>query len=123
VSSSYQPHPQLLGLIELDQAGTVLYARLEKDDVRRDLSGLNFFSEVAPFSNVEEFRRRIDEFTSGCEQANRFNFTCNFDDGEVRVRVLVARMGQRTGGERAKSILVHIRRSNENDLRRAGALQ
>jgi hypothetical protein len=46
VSELYQP--QLLGLVELDAAGTVLYARLEKDDVRRDLSGLNFFSQVAP---------------------------------------------------------------------------
>ncbi|HVF48935.1 MAG TPA: hypothetical protein VNA19_02535 [Pyrinomonadaceae bacterium] len=46
MSELYQP--QLLGLVELDAAGTVLYARLEKDDVRRDLSGLNFFSQVAP---------------------------------------------------------------------------
>jgi hypothetical protein len=117
VSDSYQPHPQLLGLVELDQAGTVLYARLEKDDVRRDLSGLNFFSEVAPFSNVEEFRRRLDEFKSGREQADSFKFTCNFDDGEVLVRVLIARISESTNGERIKSILVHIRQSNENDIR------
>jgi hypothetical protein len=118
LSNAYQPHPQLLGLIELDQAGMVLYARLEKDDVRRDLSGLNFFSEVAPFSNVEEFRRRINVFTSGREQADSFNFTCNFGDGEVLVRVLVARVRERTNGKRTKSILVHIRRSHENDAGR-----
>lgn len=117
MSNAYQLHPQLLGLIELDQAGTVLYARLEKDDVRRDLSGLNFFSEVAPFSNVEEFRRRIDEFSSGREQADSFNFTCNFDDGEMLVRVLVSRIRERTNGRCTKSILVHIRLSNENDIR------
>jgi hypothetical protein len=120
VTDSYQPHPQLLGLVELDEAGTVLYARFENDDVRRDLSGLNFFSEVAPFKNVEEFRRRIDEFTSGRDQANSFNFTCDFDDGELPVRVLVARIGERKNGERAKSILIHIRRSLDehegNDL-------
>jgi len=117
VSDSYQPHPQLLGLVELDQAGTVLYARLEKDDVRRDLSGLNFFSEVAPFKNVEEFRRRVEEFTSGRDRANSFNFTCDFEDGEVSVRVLIARIRERTSGERAKSILIHIRQNYENDLR------
>lgn len=117
MSISYLPYPQLLGLVELDQAGTVLYARLENDDVRRDLSGLNFYSEVAPFRNVEEFRRRIDEFTSGRDQANSFNFTCDFDDGAVPVRVLVSHLRQRKNGERTKSILVHIRQSNENDTR------
>lgn len=117
MSTSFQPHPQLLGLVELDQSGTVLYARLEKDDVRRDLSGLNFFTEVAPFNNVEEFRRRLNEFTSGRDQANSFNFTCNFDDGVVPVRILVSRIRERTNGKCGKSILVHIRLSNENDIR------
>jgi hypothetical protein len=111
VINPYQPHPQLLGLVELDQAGTVLYARLEKDDVRRDLSGLNFFSEVAPFKNVAEFRQRLDDFTNGRDQANKFNFTCDFEDGEVSVRVLIARVSERTNGKRAESILVHIRQN------------
>jgi hypothetical protein len=103
-------HPQLLGLLELDPAGTVLYARLERD-VRRDMSGMNFFSEVAPFKNVEEFRRRLEEFSKGKEQANSFNFTCDFEDDTVPVRVLVARIRERSNSERTKSILVHIRQA------------
>lgn len=117
MSEPYQPHPQLLGLVELDAAGTVLYARLEKDDVRRDLRGLNFFSEVAPFKNVADFRQRIDDFANGREQANSFNFTCDFEDGEIPVRVLVTRIRERTKETHAHSILVHIRQSFENHLR------
>ncbi len=107
--------PQLLGLIEIDEAGTVLYARLEKDEQRRDLSGLNFFSQLLSFRNVEEFRRRLNEFASGADQANSFNFTCDFDDGPVPVRVLIARIREKANGERIKSFLVHIRESDEND--------
>lgn len=106
-------HPQLLGLIELDRTGTVLYARFEKEDVRRDLSGLNFFSEVAPFRNVEAFRRRLDEFVNGPDQANIFNFICDFTDGQVPVRVLIARISERTNGDLTESILIHIRHSHE----------
>jgi hypothetical protein len=102
-------HPQLLGLVELDRAGNVLYAKLERDQKRRDLNGLNFFSDVAPFNNVEEFRRRLDSFANGHELAQSFNFTCDFDDGSVPVKVLVARISERDNRGQVKSILVHIR--------------
>ena len=102
-------HPQLLGLVELDRAGTVLYARLERDAARRDLGGLNFFSEVAPFRNVTDFRRYVEDFANGVAPVNSFYFDCDFDDGVVPVRVLLTRVRERSNGERTKSILVHIR--------------
>jgi hypothetical protein len=89
----------------------VLYAKLERDERRRDLKGLNFFSDVAPFKNVEEFRRRLESFANGREQAKRFNFTCDFDDGSVPVKVLVARISEPGNKEQVKSILVHIRQA------------
>jgi hypothetical protein len=116
VNDHNSTHPQLLGLVEHDQAGTVLYARLERDATRHDLDGLNFFSEVAPFKNAEEFRRRLEDFERGREQANSFNFTCDFDDGSVPVRVLVARIRERSNGERTESILVHIRPQVEREI-------
>jgi len=109
--------PELTGLIEIDEVGTVLYARLENDNERRDLSGLNFFSQLLTFRNVEEFRRRLDEFSKGPDQANSFHFTCDFDDGPVPVRVLVARIRERTNDARTKSLLVHIRKIDEKDNR------
>ena len=106
-------HSQLLGLVELDQAGTVLYARLEKEPAQAhpDINGLNYFFDVIPFKNVKEFRRHIEDFRSGQSQANSFNFTCEFDDGHIPIRVLVARIRERSNGDRADSILVHIRQA------------
>jgi hypothetical protein len=42
---------------------------------------------------------------------NSFNFTWDFDDGHILVRVLVARIRERSNGDCTKSILVHIRRA------------
>ncbi|MDQ3754133.1 MAG: hypothetical protein M3371_05310 [Acidobacteriota bacterium] len=103
------PH-LLLGLIELDKAGTVLYSRLDKNGARPDINGQNFFSEVAPFNNVEDFRQLIDTFTQGPTQAHCLSFICEFNDCRVPVRVLLARICERSLPERpTKSILIHIR--------------
>ena len=52
---------KFFGLVELDADGTVLYSRIERDGDRHyppaNITGRNFFSEVAPFLNVENFRR------------------------------------------------------------------
>lgn len=79
-------HPELYGLVELNQEGTVLYSRLDDAGASSDINGRNFFSEVAPFKNVEAFRQLVSNFTSGRDQANNFNFMCDFDDMTVLVR-------------------------------------
>jgi hypothetical protein len=107
---------KLFGLYELDDAGLVLYSRIEADGsesgVRAvaDAAGQNYFDEVAPFENVDEFRLLIANFTRGHRLADSFNFTCRLDDGPLPVRVLLARIRERTNGEQLKSILVHIRK-------------
>ncbi|HYE16322.1 MAG TPA: hypothetical protein VD968_17925 [Pyrinomonadaceae bacterium] len=106
----------LLGLFELDDAGTVLYSRVEpagKGGARRDLSGLNFYEEVAPFSNVEEFRRRVTLFARGGGPVNRFNFDCLYDTGSLHVKVLLARVSERADRDRTKSVIVHIRECSQ----------
>ena len=107
---------KLFGLLELDVAGTVLYSRLEGDDKLHDpaanVAGLNFFSEVAPFLNVEEFQQRLDTFNRSSEQANSFAFSCAYEDGAVPVRVLLARIRERSNDYRTKSLLVHIKRAD-----------
>src|SRR5687768_18414193 len=58
------PRQKFFGLVELDPAGKVLYNRSETESgapagaAASDLTGLNFFTEVAPFRNVGEFRTR-----------------------------------------------------------------
>lgn len=104
------------GLIELDPAGTVLYSRVEADGSARgapapDLTGRNFYTEVAPFSNVAEFRQQLDIFRRGEQPACSLDFTCEYEDGPLTVRVLLARIRERSGGDATKSILVHIRKA------------
>jgi hypothetical protein len=117
---------KFFGLVELDDAGTVLYSRVERDGVgsssssngrgdlpAADLRGRNFYREVAPFENVEEFHRCLDSFRLSSQQANSITFTCQYEDGPVRVKILLARVRERSSrddGEVTKSVLVHIRK-------------
>ena len=103
-----------LGLVELDHAGTVLYSRLDGDGggaARLNICGSNYYTQVAPFENVAEFRERLRQFAAGDNPAESFIFDCRCHGGAiVTVRVLLARMRQRADGSRVESVLVHIRK-------------
>ena len=103
-----------LGIVELDHAGTVLYSRLDGDAGKAaaaDICGSNYYTEVAPFANVAEFRERLSRFAAGGSAAESFTFDCRCHDGRVvPVRVLLARMRQRADGSRTESVLMHIRK-------------
>ena len=107
---------KLFGLLELDAAGTVLYSMLEGDHdldgSAAEVAGHNFFSEVVPFINVEEFHQRLDTFNRGSEYAKSFIFNCDYEDGAVPVRVLLARIRGHSNGDHTKSLLVHIKKAD-----------
>lgn len=109
VSRDGAPPWKLYGLVELDAAGTVLYTRFEADGAPRDCAGLNFYTEVAPFRNVVEFRQMLDDFRRGSQPAHSTDFNCDYEDGPVHVRVLFARIRERSRTDSTGSILVHIR--------------
>jgi hypothetical protein len=107
---------QFYGLVELDAAGTVLYTRFEPDGATtnrgpHDYTGLNFFTQVAPFRNVAEFRGLLDNFSRGSQPAHSIDFTCDYEDGPMLVKVLFARIRDRSNADVTKSVLVHIRRA------------
>jgi hypothetical protein len=115
MSTSLLKPQQLFGLFELDPAGTVLYSRVEPDvdagaAAAASVAGHDFFNEVASFSNAEELRRRIGAFTSSEAQADNFHFTCLCEGGPLPVKVLLARIRERSNGRHTKSVLVHIRK-------------
>src|SRR5215213_10459328 len=107
------PSRKLYGLIEIDAAGTVLYTRFEGDGAShfsaRDFAGRNFYTEVVPFGDVAEFRQRLDDFRRGPLTVHSMDFTCEYGDGPLAVRVLLARIRERSEEDVTKSILVHIR--------------
>lgn len=110
-------HDKFYGLLEIDAAGQVLYSRIERDGVgvaagwaASDVTGRNFYTEVAPFENVAEFRQCLDGFSRGPQQADSIRFTCQYDDGPLTVKMLLARIRERAEQGVTKSILVHIRK-------------
>jgi hypothetical protein len=115
MSASLLTGEELFGLFELDETGTVLYSRIEPDGesggTGPDISGRNFYEEVAPFENVAEFRRYVAEFARGARPADSFKFDCRYEGCVYPVKVLLARIRERVNHERTKSVLVHIRRA------------
>ena len=105
---------RLYGLVELDQAGTVLYTRFEGDGAaalpERDCAGRNFYTEVVPFRNAGELRQKLEAFSKGSLPALSMDFVCDYEDGPVAVRILLARIRERAERDETKSVLVHIRR-------------
>ena len=115
MSASGIVNQKFFGLVELGADGIVLYARIEQDGdghlPAANVTGRNFFSEVAPFQNVEEFQKCLDNFSRSSQPANSIPFTCQYEDGPVRVKVLLARVREKSQHDVTKSILVHIRKA------------
>jgi hypothetical protein len=115
MSVSVLANRKFFGLIELGSDGTVLYSRIERDGDEHqhpaNVTGRNFFSEVKPFKNIAEFQKCLDNFNRSSQQVSSMPFTCQYDDGPVRVKVLMARMRERSTHDVTKSILVHIRKA------------
>lgn len=115
MKTSLLDRQKLFGLFELDAVGTVLYSRIEPDGnssgTEPNVAGHNFFDEVIPFENVEEFRARINGFARSEVQVGNFNFTCQLNSESLSVRVLLARIRERSNGDHTKSVLVHIRKA------------
>lgn len=115
MSTSPREQQNFFGLFELDDSGTILYSRIEPDgrtDKRGpDVAGRNFFKEIISFENAEELRQRITTFRRSAIQADNFIFTCRTRNSLLPVRVLLARIHERTNGSRIKSVLLHIRKS------------
>jgi hypothetical protein len=115
MSASVMVEQKFFGLVELGADGTVLYSRIEGDDDRHfptpSITGRNFYSEVLPFRNVEEFHNCLNSFIRGSQQAKSFLFACQYEDGPVQVKVLLARVHERSEQDVTKSMLVHIRKA------------
>ncbi len=114
MSSLIHDTQRLFGLLELDSRGTVIFSKLEGEEQLAgalDVVGRNFFSEVATFLNVAEFRQRFETFDSNPEPSNSFVFNCAYGDGAVAVKVLLARLRQDT--KYPESVLVYIKKADQ----------
>lgn len=84
------------GVITLDRSGTIkrynkAEAALSRRDARETL-GLNFFTDVAPCTAVQDFKGRFDAFALGQNSAvERFDFTFRFAWGRQDVGITMIR--------------------------------
>ena len=107
------------GLIELDEAGKVLdfspdgdASGAPKDDAIAQITGHDFFSEIAPFDNVNELRRRFDYFMGSNREIESFNFACQCGKNLLSVRVMMVRIHDELDKDRTKSILIQIKKAH-----------
>jgi len=106
-----------LGLFELDEAGNVLYSSFDATDkslsYEEDLKGTNFFTGVIRFANAAALQRRFELFRLTGTQAQSFDFVCDYSDGKLEVRVLLARIFKNATN---CSFLLHLRQLKEEQL-------
>jgi photoactive yellow protein len=107
-----------LGLVELDDAGTILYYERDGSAASacappsQEFLGLNFYTDVAPVADASEFRNTLAAFRRAHAPSHSFNFTFRYGDAETHTRVVVARVHEKSecGGSR-DSLLVRIRKA------------
>lgn len=105
----------MIGLFELDTAGNIRYLRTASSSIAvnetSDSVGRNFFDEIAPLKNIEDLRRRFRYFVQNSEEAQKFNFICEFDDNTAEVKVLLTQIYQneRELNSHDKLIIMDIR--------------
>src|SRR5918997_264215 len=108
--------PLPYGLLELDEAGTVVYYRSEERGLfqrpEAEVVGRNFFTDIEVVARAREFQDRIKEFRRGRAPAHSFSFSFALKHRRLPVRVLLARVHERPaegGRSSVESLYVHIR--------------
>ena len=120
INSLLTPIPY--GLMEVDEAGTVVYHRSENKGLfvkpEAEILGRNFFTDIVAVAEAKEFQNEIKEFRRGHLPAHSFSFTFELKHRRLPVRVLLARIHERlaTAGatETVESVFVHIRPQAES---------
>ena len=100
------------GLLELDATGTVIHyspaAAQNLSPPAQDILGRNFFNEVAPIEQVQDFRERFHGFMMHGEATHKFSTTFPLDGGSVKVQILLAHVTENSTYGRQRLALVRI---------------
>ena len=108
---------ELYGVFEISDDGTILYSRQKSAGADKfsfeklpQIVGRNFYNEIAPFENREEFRRRVKQFIESGFPSKHFIFDCRVNGHNFPVKIMLVRVTDRAGDERAKLTIVDIRK-------------
>ncbi|HLM55505.1 MAG TPA: hypothetical protein VK422_05210 [Pyrinomonadaceae bacterium] len=113
MSATTHRRQKLFGMFELDSSNRVVYSRFEGGEggaaAPPAVNGASLEDAGAAFTNADELRRRINAFRSNGAHADSFDFTFEYEDGPVPVRVLMARVSESSERGSTKSVLIHVR--------------
>lgn len=101
-----------LGLVELDDAGTVLYYNREGGALSHEMVGRNFYTDVAPVADAREFRNALAAFRRAHAPSHSFNFTFQTGDASCHTRILLARIHEKSEAGGRGSLLVQIKKAS-----------
>jgi hypothetical protein len=113
LEKAIDPQTFPFGLFELDADWTVLYY---KPDIREtsgngdsEFVGRNLLTEVPALALSREFQDRLNDFRKSHAPADSFHYTFSSERGQIQVKILLARLHERSGLDSTESILLHIR--------------
>ena len=105
-----------LGLVELDEAGTVLYYNRDGGPVAcaptHEMVGRNFYTDVAPVADAQEFRNALAAFRRAHAPSHSFDFTFRAGDASLSTRILLARIHEKSEAGGRGSLLVQIKKTS-----------
>jgi photoactive yellow protein len=111
------------GIIVVDEAGTVLYYNAREEQIagrrREDVVGRNFFSEVAPCSQVQEFYGRFKEMLHRAGLVADFHFHFPFPDRPREVEITLTSFEK----DGSKLCLISVNDVTEKDVLREHLLR
>jgi photoactive yellow protein len=86
------------GVIQINQNGDIITfnqaERMLSGQSQDDVVGRNFFTEIAPCSDVQEFRGRFKEFLNGTNLSERFDYAYYFGGQAVNVQITFLRVNR-----------------------------
>src|SRR5215210_2318425 len=106
MSAAIFQQQELFGLFELDEFGTILYSRVESSsrlgETVSDLTGKNFFKEIAVFADADAMRKKLSGFRSGTSVADTFRSLYTHEDSHFPVKILLARIRDKGNSAQTK---------------------
>lgn len=100
------------GLVELDDVGTVLYYNRDGGAPAQEMVGRNFYTDVAPVADAQEFRNTLAAFRRAHAPSHSFNFTFHTADANLPTRILLARIHEKSEAGGRGSLLVQIKKAS-----------
>lgn len=109
--------PEVFGLYELADDGTIRYSRARTDDglhqTREEVIGQDFFRDIASFDNTDELRRHFRRFITADRPVDAFVFDCLFETRVVRAKIFMTKAYEMDYEHRGGIVIMDIQKASQ----------